>query len=87
MVFGHKEFWVAKGFQWTHTKNNLLSSTFRGLDLPIQLVRIKCSWLRLYLIPVCPQANELKWISKQRSQSIAFIESKTFRLKRAKADA
>ncbi len=47
---------------------------------------MKCSWFRFYPVPVGSQADELKWIGKQRLQGGACVQAKGSRLERAKAD-
>ena len=65
MVWGYEKLRIAKGFQRANTQDNLLSGLFGGIDLPIELLRMKPSWFRLYFIPVGSQADQLKWIAEQ----------------------
>src|SRR6266568_481968 len=70
VVGWHKELGVTKGFQRANTQDHLLPCSFSGIDLPIELVSIKFSWLRFYTIPVSSQANELKWVGEQCLQDV-----------------
>ncbi len=87
MMGWRKEFRIAKGFQRTHAQDNLLSSLFGGLDLPIQLPRLEDAGLRFDVAPVSPQPDQLERISQQRLQGGAPIQAKGCRLERAKADS
>ena len=65
IVGRHKELGIAKIFQRANTQDDLLSCSFSGIDLPIELIGMKFTWRKFYPIPVGPQTNHLKWVGEQ----------------------
>ncbi len=86
MVGRRKELGIAEGLQRADAQDDLFASRFSSIDLPIQLTGQEFSRSRFDLVPIGPQADELKRIPKQCLQRGAWIQAKGSRLERAEAD-
>src|SRR5262245_34601374 len=87
MVDWHKEFRIAKVLDRTDAQDDLFTSLFSRLDLPVKLIRAERTWRWLALLPVGAKAQHLKRVCQQGGQSRLRIQAERLDLARAQADA
>jgi hypothetical protein len=87
MVSRHEEFGVAEGLHGPNADDDLLSGSFSGIDLPVELVRSKSTRLGFHPIPVGAEPDQLKRVGEQGAQRLVRVQAERLDLRGAKADA